>query len=84
MRHRALSLYAQPIAWLAGQKMRLNSLARQFAQYLSLRGGFANDNERDYANRLLEMINMVDAEGAKAANDLAKDVFRDMMKSLMR
>lgn len=69
---------------LAIEKIRLNRLANQFAQYLSVKGGFANDNERAYASKLLEMINAVDAEGAKVANDLAKDAFKDMLKTLMR
>lgn len=71
------------LGWLTGEKIRLNRLANQFAQYISIRGGFANDVERVYASRLLEMINAVDSEGAKVANDLAKDAFKDMM-SLMR
>lgn len=69
---------------LAIEKIRLNRLVNQFAQYLSVKGGFANDNERAYASKLLEMINAVDAEGAKVANDLAKDAFKDMLKTLMR
>lgn len=71
------------LGWLTGEKIRLNRLANQFAQYLSIRGGFANDVERAYASRLLEMINAVNSEGAKVANDLAKDTLKDMMKSLM-
>lgn len=69
---------------LAIEKIRLNRLANQFAQYLSVKGGFANDVERAYANRLLEMINMVDAEGAKVTNDIAREVFKEAMKSLMK
>lgn len=72
------------LGWLAGEKMRLNGLVTQFAQYISVKGGFANNVERAYASRLLEMINMVDAEGAKVANDLATDAFIEKMKSLMR
>lgn len=73
------------LGWLTGMKMRLNGFANQFAQYISFRGGFANDNERASASKLLEMINDVDAEGAKVVNDLAKDAFfKEMIKSLMR
>lgn len=72
------------LGWLAGEKMRLNRLTNQFVRYLSISGGFADDVEWAYASRLLEMINAVDTEGAKVANDLAKDAFKDMMKSLMR
>ena len=72
------------LGWLAGEKIRLDRLANQFAQYISVRGGFANDEERNYANKLLEMINAVDAKGAKVANDLANDAFRELIKSMMR
>lgn len=72
------------LGWLTGEKIHLNRLANQFAHYISIRGGFANDVERAYASRLLEMINEVDAEGAKVTKDLAKDAFKEMMMSLMR
>ncbi len=72
------------LGWLAGERMRLNRLANQFAQYISIRGGFANDNERAYASKLLEMIGDVDAEGAKVAKNIGKDAIKEMVKSLMR
>jgi hypothetical protein len=40
------------LGWLAGERMRLNRLANQFAQYISIRGGFANDDERVSASKL--------------------------------
>ncbi|MBQ9230741.1 MAG: hypothetical protein IJ190_06100 [Prevotella sp.] len=72
------------LVWLSGEKMRLNRLVDQFAQYISVRGGFSNEEEKAYARRLLEMINMVDAEGSKVINDLASKVFKDIMKGFMR
>lgn len=56
----------------------------QFAQYISVRGGFANADEKAYATRLLEMINVVDAEGTRVANDLARDAFKELIKSVIR
>lgn len=70
------------LSWLAGEKMRLNRLANQFAQYISVRGGFANDDERAYARRLLEMIIAVDAERAKVMKDLRNDTFKEIVKHL--
>lgn len=67
------------LVWLTGEKIRLNRLVNQFAQYICIRGGSANDVERAYANRLLEMINAVDAEGAKVVSDLSKDTLKNMM-----
>lgn len=72
------------LGWLTGKKMRLNGLANQFARYISFRGGFANADERASASKLLEMINDVDAEGAKVAKDIVKDAIKEMVKSLMR
>lgn len=72
------------LSWLVGERMRLNRLANQFAQYIAVRGGFANNVERAYASRLLDMINMVDAKGAKEANDLAKNAFKELGKRMMK
>lgn len=72
------------LGWLAGEKIRLNILANQFARYISVGGGFANDNERAYAKKLLEMIDMVDAEGTRLTNNLANDAFKEIVKRLMR
>ena len=72
------------LGWLNGEKIRLNRLAEQLAQYISVRGGFANDDERAYASSLLELINAVDAEGAKVSNDLAKETLMKVMKNWMR
>lgn len=72
------------LGWLIGKKMRLNKLANQFAQYVTIRGGFANDDERTYAGMLLEMINKVDVEGAKKANDLANDAIKEIAKMMIK
>lgn len=70
------------LGWLTGAKMRLNRLANQFAQHVSLKGGSMSNVERDYAHRLLEMIDAVDREGAKVTNDLANDAFKEIIKRL--
>ena len=72
------------LGWLTGEKMRLNRLANQFAQSVSVRGGFANDEEKAYASRLLEMISALNAEGSKVANDLVKDTFKELVKSMIK
>ena len=72
------------LGWLTGERMRLNRLANQFAQYVAIRGYFANDEEKACASRLLEMISAVDTEESKAANDLAKDAFKELVKSMIR
>ncbi len=72
------------LGWLTGEKIRLNRLASLFTQYITLRGGFANDGERDYASRLLEMINLVNNEGSKVANDFANDAYKELIKRMIR
>ena len=72
------------LGWLTGEKMRLNRLANQFAQYIQIRGGLLNDNERDYARKLLAMIQEVDCEGSKVANDLVNDAFKDIIKRFLK
>ena len=72
------------LGWMTREKIRLNRLAEQLAQYISVRGGFANDDERAYASSLLDMINAVDAEGAKVSKDLAKETLMKVMKNWMR
>ena len=72
------------LGWLISEKIRLNQLVAQFSQYISVSGGFSNDAERNYARKLLEMTQEVDMEGTKVVNDIAKDAFTELVKSLVR
>ena len=56
----------------------------QFSRYIYAKGGLMNDAERAYARKLLEMINSVDAEGSKVMDDLRNDVFKEIIKSIMK
>ena len=58
------------LGWLTGRRMRLNVLDSQLSQYVRARGGFLNDAELSYAHNLMEMIQSVDAEGARTFNEL--------------
>ena len=42
-----------------------------------------SDSERNYAHKLLEMIDAVDLEGTKVAKDLANDAFKELFKRLI-
>ena len=75
---------AARLGWLIGEKIRLNRLANQFAQYIAIKGGLMSDLERVYARKLLEMINSVDAEGSKVKDDLGNDAFKEIIKSIMK
>ena len=74
---------ATRLGWLAGEKVRLNALANQFARYISVRGGFSNDAEKAYARKLLEMNQAVDTEGAKMMNELRNDAIKELARHLI-
>lgn len=46
--------------------------------------GTISQEERDYAQRLINMINQVSAEGAKTQNELARDCSWGIHKRLLR
>ena len=75
---------AAKMGWLIGEKIRLNRLANQFAQYIAINGGLMNDSERAYARKLLDIFNSVDAEGSKVMDDLRNDAFKEIVKSIMK
>lgn len=72
------------LTWLTKEKIRLNGLANQMAQYISANGGFMNYAERVNARKLLDMLNSVDAEGGKVMNDLRNDAFREFTKEVLK
>ena len=71
------------LAYLKGQWNRLNQMACQYAMYLQGRARITQA-ERDSAQRLLEMIKSVEAEGVKVENDLRNDALKELMKAIMR
>ena len=75
---------AARLGWLSGEKARLTGLANQFSLYIYVKGGLMSDSERVYARKLLDMINSVEAEGSKVMDDLRKDAFREIVKSIMK
>ena len=58
-------------------------LANQLAQYVRAAGGFLNDAERVYARKFLEMIQTVEAEGARTANELRNEAIKELAKHLI-
>lgn len=73
---------AAKLSWLSGEKARLIGLANQFSQFIYVKGGLMNDAERAHARKLLEMISSLDAEGAKAMNEIRNDAFKEIIKRL--
>ena len=74
---------AARLNWLVGERMRLNGLANQLAQYVRAAGGFRNEFERAYARELLDMIQAVEAEGAKTASELRNEAVKELAKHLI-
>lgn len=70
------------LSYLKGQRDRLNQMAWQFVAYLQGRVCITQE-ERQYAQRLIDMINEVEAEGMKVKNDLRNDLLKELAKVLM-
>ena len=74
---------AARLGYLRGQWNRLNQLAYQYGMYLRGRVGITQA-ERQYAQNLMDMLNSVEAEGAKVTNDLKNEVLNEFTKVLIR
>ena len=72
------------LGWLTGERMRLNRLLNQMAQYVYARGGFLNNMEKAYAQKLLDMLQSVEIEGAKVSNELKNEALKDLTKALLK
>ena len=71
------------LAYLKGQWDNLNKMAYQYGMYLKSRTSIT-EVERRYAQHLVDMINSVDAEGAKLIEDIRNDVLKELGKRLMK
>lgn len=70
------------LAYLKGRWNLLNQMVYQYGLYLKTRTSISQD-ERQYAQYLIDMINSVDAERAKVMNDFANDAFLELVKSVI-
>lgn len=71
---------AAKLVWLKQQQNQLNELASQMSYSISFRGGRMTNNEKQYAKKLLEMIDVVNAEGAKVNNEFRCDLIKEIIK----
>ena len=69
------------LTYLKGQWDSLNQMAYQYGLYLRNRTSITQ-TERKYAQYLKDMINSVDAEGAKVMNELRNDALKEIVKRL--
>ena len=65
------------MVYLKGQWDILNQIAYQYGVYLKSRTSITQV-ERRYTQYLVDMINSVDAEGAKLMNELTLDALKDL------
>ena len=72
------------LAWLMGERCRLDGLVYKFAQYFIVKGGILNDDERAYAYKLLEMTQDVDVKGSNLVNELANETLKNIFKGIIR
>lgn len=70
---------ASKLTGLVGEKIRLNRLANDLARKVYICGGFSNDVEKDYARKLLEMLNETDREGQRTTRDIANDAVKELV-----
>jgi len=75
---------ASKLVWLRRKQNELNALAEQMVMSISLKGGRMTDAEKAEAQKLLEMINEVNAEGLKTINELNADIFKNLVKEIIR
>ena len=72
------------LGWLTGERMRLNRWLNQMAQYVYARGGFLNNMEKAYAQKLIEMLQSVEVEGVKVGCELKHDALKELAKALLK
>lgn len=71
------------LAKLVEDKMQINRLIKELAHKVYICGGFSSDTERDYARRLLEMLNEIDREGHKTTWEIANDAVKELTRLLL-
>ena len=70
------------LAYLKGQWNQLNSLAYQYGVFLRGKNGITPE-ERQYAVKLLDMINTVEEEGKKTRRELGSEWMKAFVKMVM-
>lgn len=71
------------LAYLRGQWNRLNQMAWEYGANLQGREGITQE-ERQYAQQLIGMINEVQAEGVKEDNALRTEVLKGLVNALLK
>jgi hypothetical protein len=68
------------MAYLKGEKKRLDDMAYQYGLYLRSKGGLITDEERTKGMHLIEMIDTVQAEGEKVNAEFRNEWWNEWRK----
>ena len=68
------------MAYLKGEKKRLDDMAYQYGLYLRSKGGLITDEERKKGIHLIEMIDAVQAEGEKVNAEFRNEWWNEWRK----
>lgn len=72
------------MAYLKGEKKRLDDMAYQYGLYLRSKGGLITDEERMKGMHLIEMIDAVLAEGEKVNPEFRNEWWNEWRKQTAR
>ena len=70
------------MAYLNGEKKRLDDMAYWYGSYLRSKGGMITDEERMKGMHLIEMIDAVQAEGEKVNADYRNEWWNEWRKQV--
>ena len=72
------------MAYLKGEKKRLDDMAYQYGLYLQSKGGFITEEERTRAIHLVKMIDAVQAEGEKVNSEYSSEWWNEWRKQVTK
>ena len=72
------------MAYLKGEKKRLDDMAYRYGLYLQSKGGFITAEERTKAMHLIEMIDVVQAEGEKVNAEFRNEWWNEWRKKAVQ
>lgn len=72
------------MAYLKGEKKRLDDMAYRYGMYLQSKGGLITDEERMKGMHLIEMIDAVQAEGEKVNAEFRNEWWNEWRKQVVK
>lgn len=72
------------MAYLKGEKKRLDDMAYRYGLYLRSKGGLITDEERTKGMHLIEMIDAVQAEGERVSSEFNNEWWSEWQKQVAK